>query len=71
MRTKTQFVHDVNSRPHGVGDAHRCAQEGREAEEGDEEGGHLTRPPCLSGSLTVHHQTRLHEREKERVILKQ
>lgn len=52
----------LNSRPHGIGDTHWCTQERWEAEEGNEEGGHLTRPPCLSGSLTVHHQTCLHDR---------
>lgn len=45
--------------PHGVCDTHRGTEEGGEAEESDEDGGHLAdsvRPP---GGLTVHHHAAL------------
>lgn len=45
--------------PHGVCDTHRSTEEGGEAEEGDEDGGHLADSVRLPGSLTVHHHAAL------------
>lgn len=45
--------------PHGVCDTHRSTEERGEAEEGDEDGGHLADSVRLPGSLTVHHHAAL------------
>lgn len=47
--------------PHGVCDTHRGTEEGGEAEEGDEDGGHLADSVWLPGGLTVHHHAALWE----------
>lgn len=49
----------TNVPPHGVRDAHGGTQEGREAKECDEDGGHLGDSVRLPGGLTVHHHTAL------------
>lgn len=48
-----------HSRPHGVRHTHGGAQERREAQQRDEDGGHLRGAPRLPRRLTVHHQTDL------------
>lgn len=45
--------------PHGVCDTHGGTEEGGEAEESDEDGGHLADSVGLSGSLAVHHHAAL------------
>lgn len=52
--------------PHGVCDTHGGTKEGGEAEESDEDGGHLADSVWLSGSLTVHHHTALWGNKKHR-----
>lgn len=50
-----------HSRPHGVRHTHGGAQERREAQQRDEDGGHLRGAPRLPRRLTVHHQTDLRQ----------
>lgn len=45
--------------PHGVCDTHRGTEEGGEAEESDEDGGHLAHSVRPPGGLTVHHHAAL------------
>lgn len=52
--------------PHGVADTNSSPQEGRAAEESDEDGAHLTGSIGLPRGLAVHHYTSLlHVEEKQ------
>lgn len=52
--------------PHGVSDTHRGPDEGGEAEECDEDRGHLADSVWLPGRLTVHHHAALWGKTKRR-----
>lgn len=54
-------VYSVYMPPHGVGDTHRSTEERREAEQSDEDGGHLADPVGFPRGLTVHHHAALWE----------
>lgn len=52
-------VYEVYIPPHGVGDTHGSAEERREAEKRDEDGGHLADAVGLPRGLAVHHHAAL------------
>lgn len=56
--------------PHGVCDTHRGPKEGGEAEESDEDGGHLADSVWLPGGLTVHHHTALCGQKRKKAGVK-
>lgn len=49
--------------PHGICDTHGGAEEGGDAKESDEDGGHLAGSVWLPGGLTVQHHTALWNKE--------
>lgn len=57
--------------PHGVCDAHGGTEEGGEAQEGDEDGGHLADSVCPAGGLTVHHHTALWEGKTQTQMIRE
>lgn len=59
VKAQPRGVCEVHVPPHGVGDAHRSTEERREAEERDEDGGHLADAVGFPRGLAVPHHAAL------------